>query len=285
MKQHPQRAHPRFQVLLPVEVAAERVGRRQATLHDVSLGGAYLEDFPLSSVGKEITIFFLLPDGSEAGIEAEVRNVRIEGGSIQGMGICWLNQTDEARAFLTELVAKAQVASTHLPRLSEASRLRFIIEALTVLGWYGVCLAIGPMFGGVRWLHLPRPLQWGIGALSAFLVLVNLAIALRRRGKVGLRGRGNYDVWVGFHVLLILAGLLVSGIHVAGRRGGGIAMACALSVALLSITGLPGLWFWKRKANTDLEVTIRRHWLKVHVAMIGPFLLSLGWHVFQVVRF
>jgi hypothetical protein len=148
--------------------------------------------------------------------------------------------------------------------------------ALHVAAWRGPTLPLDFLyFGTVRGQVL-------VGAGSALLLFFNLAVAARKRAWVR---QGGYAEWVRLHLVSTLVGLTLLSAHVSGQGMSTVTRVAmyALSAALLS--GVPGLFLWQRRARLGVQGFLQRHWLKVHVLLLGPLLAAIAVHVMQVLYY
>lgn len=166
------------------------------------------------------------------------------------------------------------------PAYAAEQRLRYGVATSVLLGCF-----LGVLLAPPRPLWLTRSVHLGLGVAGAVLLGANLLVALRRRGLLGLGGRGHYALWVGLHLLSTLGSLALLTVHVAGRRSLGAPFWTAIALVLIVLSGLPGALLWQRPTEVRLFKEVKRHWLRLHVALLGIFFVALAAHVFQVAYF
>jgi hypothetical protein len=166
------------------------------------------------------------------------------------------------------------------PAYGAEQRLRYGVATSVLLGCFLGVLLAPPQ---PQWLT--RSAHVGLGTAGAVLLGANVLVAVRRRGLLGLGGRGHYALWVGLHLLSTLGALAVLTVHVAGRRSFGAPFWAAIAIVLIVLSGLPGALLWQRSTEVRLLKEVKRHWLRLHVALLGLFFVALATHIFQVAYF
>lgn len=279
------RRFPRF--IGPIRVMVEREGvRRKASVSHVSVAGGYLEDFPLSPKGTTLAVTFVARNGEELMLGAEVVGVHVgQSGHVPGMGIAWVGEGVERSKFAIEIAELARARKPFLPPLTRDNRLRYASVTLACLAFYVVCLFHGVQLSVLKALELGYVGQLVLGSTGAACVAFALLLAARRRGWLRLRVRGGFHVWIALHIWAIVFAMFILGAHVAGRRGGGVALLCSIAFGLTVLSSLPGLLIWQQFPSSRLGVIMQRHWMKVHIALIGPLLVTLCWHILQVIYY
>jgi hypothetical protein len=164
------------------------------------------------------------------------------------------------------------------PAYTAGQRLQYGVATAVLLGCFLGVLVVAPP----RPLWLTRSAELGLGVTGAVLLGANVLVALRRRGLMGLGARGHYAFWVGLHLLSTLGALAVLTVHVAGRHGLGAPLGAAVAFGLMVLSGLPGALLWQRSPATWLLKGVKRHWLRLHVALLGLLIVTLAAHIFQV---
>jgi hypothetical protein len=159
-------------------------------------------------------------------------------------------------------------------------RMRYGLATSVLLGCF-----LGVLMAPPQPLWLTRSVHLGLGVTGAVLLCANVLVALRRRGLLGLGGRGHYALWVGLHLLSTLGALAVLTVHVAGRRHYGAPFWAAIAIVLIVLSGLPGVLLWQRSTEVRFLKEVKRHWLRLHVALLGLFFVALAAHIFQVAYF
>ncbi len=104
------RRHERYGGSLTVQVAGDGT-RRFGTIYEVSAGGAFLEVSPLPAVGTEVEVIITRTDGARLLMRAAVRYYAsgLQGPrGLEGVGIEWTELGAEERAFVDEMLARAQ---------------------------------------------------------------------------------------------------------------------------------------------------------------------------------
>lgn len=132
----------------------------------------------------------------------------------------------------------------------------------------------------------PVPIApWISGTAAAALFGTGLLLALRKRNLLGLRKRGAYATWAGAHAIGAVAALAILLLHSSARRGGAVPLALAALAIAIAASGIFGASLWHRRVRSPWLREARKHWLQVHVGLLGPFLVALALHVLQVLYF
>ncbi|HEX2569024.1 MAG TPA: hypothetical protein VH877_05640 [Polyangia bacterium] len=187
---------------------------------------------------------------------------------------------DTAQRLVRRPAQRAIKRSLGFPAYAPEQRLRYGVATAVLLGCF-----LGALLAPPRPVWLTRQVHLGLGVAGAVLLCANVLVALRRRGLLGLGGRGHYALWVGLHLLSTLGGLAVLTVHVAGRRSYGAPFWASIAIALVVLSGLPGALLWQRPTHVPLLKEVKRHWLRLHVALLGFFFVALAAHMFQVAYF
>ena len=96
------RKHPRKAIEAPVAIQIGEGARIDATCHDISVGGMYIETSATAKYGAKIKVFLMLPGlKQETAVEATVRWVKPG-----GMGVQFAMMGARETHAITELMKK-----------------------------------------------------------------------------------------------------------------------------------------------------------------------------------